>query len=427
MHPATDCNKETRTRLRISAFGAATGIGVPCVDAGLDLGAGLGAHEGHLRRFTFGVTAGIADHELAESADRLIFRITLQDSLEMFEHDQPLLGQIGRRRNGPVLPHASQVAIYPWIADRPAGNDKTVQTGFFHQLDRGGGIENVTTTHDGRVGEAALYCGREVPVGFAAVPLRDGTPMNHKGIDTLLDRAGHDLPEIIQRPGLVIEPDAELHQDGAGDGVANRLEDVDDRVRVVEQRPAASSMQDFGDGAGKIQVHEVVSGGHESARGRGHGRRRLADDLRAYGVFIGAGAKAGLAQDAGIGRTLVQNHIGHRKGTAEPAGERAHGVVAVAAQRGLEEGHVQRQTAEFQTDGATHILFVARLFSSYVTPALSKRSDTLDRPAYCYIRLARRQPPYARRKNRHRYRPELAEALSLPKGQSKENTESREK
>ena len=42
------------------------------------------------------------------------------------------------------------------------------------------------------------------------------------------------------------------------------------------------------------------------------------------------GAKDGLAQDAGIGRTFGQHHISHCKRTAKATGEHAHIIITIA-------------------------------------------------------------------------------------------------
>ncbi len=61
-----------------------------------------------------------------------------------------------------------------------------------------------------------------------------------------------------------------------------------------------------------------------------------------------------------MGHALGQHHIGQRERAAEPPGQRAHTVIAVTAQGGLEERHVQRQATKFQTDRAfIHQLTIA--------------------------------------------------------------------
>ncbi len=89
----------------------------------------------------------------------------------MFEYDEPLFGQAGRRRNGALLPYTAQISKDPGISDGSACDDEAIESGPFYQVERFGWVENVTTSDDRCVGEAAFYCGQEVPVGFATESL----------------------------------------------------------------------------------------------------------------------------------------------------------------------------------------------------------------------------------------------------------------
>ena len=184
-----------------------------------------------------------------------------RNPIEMFEHDEPLLGEVGRRRQRAVLPYTAQVAEDPGVADRASGDDEAVEPGPFHQLESGGRIEDVAAADDRGGRETALDLRNGVPVGLAPVHFGYCASMNHEGIDPLLDGASHDLPEAVPRPGRMVHADAELHQNGAADGVPDRFQNVDRGVRVVEQGPAAAAAQNLGGRTGEIQVDEVVSGG----------------------------------------------------------------------------------------------------------------------------------------------------------------------
>jgi len=309
----------------------------------------------------------------------------------MFEYDEPLFGEVWRRRDGSILPYTAQIPKDPGISDGAACDDEAIESGPFHQVDGFGGIENVTTSDDRCVWEAAFYFGQEVPVGFVTEALRDGSAVDDEGIDTVFYRACHNLPKVFQGLRFMVGADAQFHQDGGDDDIANGFEAIDDDFRFAEQCPASSGSQDFRCRTSEIQIDDVISSGHQVSGGFGHCRVVPAENLCADGVLIGGGSKAGLAQDAGIGGAFGEHHIGQGKRAAEPAGEHAHCVVTVSAEGGLEEGHVQRQAAEFESNRIRHIRFVARLFSFYVIPLIRKLPDILDWPGYCYIRFIFRQ------------------------------------
>ena len=89
----------------------------------------------------------------------------------MFEYDEPLFGQAGRRRYGSILPYTTQISKDPGISDGAACDDEAIESGPFHEVESFGRIENVTTSDYRCVGEAAFYRGQEVPVGFATEAL----------------------------------------------------------------------------------------------------------------------------------------------------------------------------------------------------------------------------------------------------------------
>ena len=76
----------------------------------------------------------------------------------MFENDEPLFGQAGRRWHRPVLPYTSQIPKDPRIADGAPGDDETVESGPFHKIDRSCRIENVAAADNRCVGQVPQIC-----------------------------------------------------------------------------------------------------------------------------------------------------------------------------------------------------------------------------------------------------------------------------
>jgi len=140
--------------------------------------------------------------------------------------------------------------------------------------------------------------------------------------------------ETVACPLLIklrIGTDAKLDQQRAGDGLTDRLDDIDDGVGMGQQGAAASASQDLGHRTGEVQVDHIVSDRHQVAGGLGHDGWGLAHDLGAHRMLVDTRPETGLAQDAWLGHALGQHHIGQHKGTAEAAGKRAHRIVTVTA------------------------------------------------------------------------------------------------
>lgn len=155
-----------------------------------------------------------------------------------------------------------------------------------------------------------------------------------------------DLEESGGGLGGVIGAAAEL--DGAGGvgrhGVPDGAEDVDGFVGVFEEVAPAAFFADFLDGAGEVDVDDVVA--------------QVGEDLGAGGYFVGVGTHelagdgvvvvveaGGFEAFAAVDEEEVEHGFGDRIRAAVATGDEAHGGVGVAGEAGLKEGGVEREFA----------------------------------------------------------------------------------
>jgi len=131
--------------------------------------------------------------------ERGFLRSRTQDAVEVFEHDEPLLGQSGGRWH--------RTAFSRGTADRGRSRDCRSRRGR-PQSRRGPFSSSRSTVVEASktasplpmivaAGKRALTAATGVPNRPCAKPFGDGAAVNHEGVDPLLNRPGHDLPEVV--------------------------------------------------------------------------------------------------------------------------------------------------------------------------------------------------------------------------------------
>ena len=273
----------------------------------------------------------------------------------MIAQHRTLLEDGGWRRWGRSVEQRAGLGEDPRIADRAAGDAHAVHSRLAKHRDAGGGGEQVARS-DHRAGAGVpLHAGQKRPVGRPHVALSHGAAVHGDGRDPPGECAVEDRPEAVLALRGVVEAAAHLEGDGhmGGRRVADALDDLESRVGNTQEVAAAATAEHLLDGAAEIDVDDIVARGHEPPGGGGEVVGVRAHELAADGVLVVRDGEPGEIAPvrADLRHEPIEQHLPERVRGAVPAREHAHGQVAVAGQRRLQERRVEHDGAEMERGG----------------------------------------------------------------------------
>ena len=167
--------------------------------------------------------------------------------------------------------------------------------------------------------------------------------------DTRLESSMGDLPESLRARLRLLEGPAELQRDRpVGDRFENRRDDVQRKVGLRHQIPAALPGQYFSDRAGEIQVNDINPQPAHHGRRLGHDVRFAPHDLSRHRV-VGVVESDQPAQKPALYQKLpVEHGFGRAVWCGQGAADQAIGQVTVTGQRGEDYRKADLDLADLQ-------------------------------------------------------------------------------
>ncbi len=294
----------------------------------------------------------VLDAELAHLAAAVLGPVKILGQPVVLGDHRALL--VDRWRLAARLPgrQGPRLSEDPGVADRAAGRGHAVDSRLANHFQASLGREQIAAAQHDPLAGVAFHFAQELPAAGADVFLRHRAAVDRDCRRSALERAVEDAKELVAALGRVVQPAAHLdrHRHPRRHGVAHPADDLQRRLDLAQQVAAPAAAKHLLHRAAEVDVDHVEAGRHEP-------RRRGAEivgigphQLPAHGVFFVAGAQVPIGPPPvrDLVDELVEHHLAQRVRGPQPPRDHAHRPIAIARQRRLHHGKVERDVSDSQ-------------------------------------------------------------------------------